>query len=178
MKIVPTELEGVFVIETDMFVDDRGFFTKTFHKHVFEEHGLESDFEESFYSISKKDVIRGMHFHLPPKDHAKLVYVTRGSVLDVTLDIRKNSPTFGKYITTLLSQDNHTMMYIPPGCAHGFLSLEDATCMVYLQSGVYSREEDTGIRYDSFGMDWKTQNPILSNRDKEFKTFEEFSSPF
>jgi dTDP-4-dehydrorhamnose 3,5-epimerase len=112
MKIVPTELEGVFVIETDMFVDDRGFFTKTFHKHVFEEHGLESDFEESFYSISKKDVIRGMHFHLPPKDHAKLVYVTRGSVLDVTLDIRKNSPTFGKYITTLLSQDNHTMMYI------------------------------------------------------------------
>ncbi len=178
MKITPTKLEGVFVIENNSFVDERGSFTKTFHKDLFEEQGISCDFRESFYSISKKDVMRGMHFHLPPKDHAKLVYVTSGKALDVTLDIRKNSKTYGEYLVAELSHENNTMVYIPRGFAHGFLSMEDDTCMVYLQSGVYSSEHDAGIRIDSFGLDLGIQNPLLSKRDQNFPAFSDFDSPF
>lgn len=178
MKVVPTKLYGVFIIETDSFEDDRGVFIKTFHEDVFKEHGLASDFKESFYSISKKGVIRGMHFHLPPKDHTKLVYVTKGSLLDVVLDIRKDSPTYGEYLTTELTGNNHTMVYIPTGCAHGFLTLEDNTHMIYLQTGVYSKDHDAGIHIDSFGINWGVAEPILSKRDKEFKGFKDFQTPF
>lgn len=178
MEISPTKLEGVFVIETKQFQDHRGIFVKSFHKDSFKNLNLETDFQESFYSLSKKDVIRGMHFHLPPKDHAKLIYVTHGSVMDVVLDLRKDSSTYGEHITLELSQANHKMIYIPVGCAHGFLSLEDGTCTVYLQTGMHSPEHDTGIRFDSFGVEWGIKDPILSDRDKAFKTLEEFSSPF
>jgi dTDP-4-dehydrorhamnose 3,5-epimerase len=178
MKITPTQLQGVFVIETDLFQDERGAFIKTFHKDTFEAQKIHVDFKESFYSLSKKGVIRGMHFHLPPKAHAKLVYVTSGAVLDVILDMRKDSPTYGKYTSIELSAENHKMTFIPIGCAHGFLSLEDNTCMVYLQSGVYDKECDAGVTHDSFGMVWPIENPIMSKRDKEFIKFTEFNSPF
>jgi len=178
MKVIPTKLHGVFIIETDSFEDGRGVFIKTFHADVFKEYGLESTFKESFYSTSKKDVIRGMHFHLPPHDHSKLVYVTHGSLLDVVLDIRKDSPTFGEHVATELTGNNRTMVYIPTGCAHGFLSLEDDTHMIYLQTGVYSKDHDAGIHIDSFGIDWRVTNPIISIRDKEFQGFQEFPTPF
>ena len=119
-----------------------------------------------------------MHFHLPPKDHAKLVYVTSGSILDVVLDLRKKSPTYGKYVQVELSQENHRMMYIPSGCAHGFLSLENKTCTVYLQTGMYSQKHDTGLLHDSFGMDWDIVKPIISKRDKSFISFKDFITPF
>lgn len=178
MKITQTQLHGVYIVETDAFQDDRGTFIKTFHEDTFKEHGIHVDFKESFYSTSKKDVIRGMHFHLPPKAHAKLVYVTHGSVLDVVVDLRKDSPTYGHYTSMELTAQNHRMTYIPVGCAHGFLSLEDNTCMVYLQSGVYDKECDAGITHDSFGMIWPVENPIISKRDKDFPTLEAFDSPF
>lgn len=178
MKINPTKIPGMFIIETDSFTDDRGVFIKTFHEDTFKEFGIRVDFKESFYSISKKNVIRGMHFHLPPKEHAKLVYVTRGAVLDVVLDLRKESPTYGEHVSVEISDENHAMTYIPAGCAHGFLSLKDDTCMVYLQTGVYDKECDTGITHDSFGMQWPVKNPTLSKRDKEFVTFDNFESPF
>ncbi len=178
LNIIPTRLPGVFVIKTEGFEDDRGSFVKTFHEDTFKDYGISVDFKESFYSISKKNVIRGMHFHVPPKDHAKLVYVSSGAILDVVLDLRKGSPTYGIHDTIELSAKNHEMVYIPTGCAHGFLSLIDDTCMVYLQSGVYSKECDAGIAYDSFGMDWKVQNPILSKRDQSFVTLKDFDSPF
>lgn len=178
MLITQTKIPGVFVIETDAFIDERGEFIKTFHRDTFAISGIDTHFKESFYSISKKDVIRGMHFHLPPKAHAKLIYVTRGSVFDVVLDLRVGSPTYGQYDTIEMSQKNRKMVFIPEGCAHGFLSLEDDTTMVYLQSDVYSMEHDAGIKIDSFGLTWPVSNPIISKRDSEFQTLSDFSSPF
>lgn len=178
MELILTKIPGAFIIETDSFKDDRGTFVKTFHEDTFKEHGINVDFKESFYSISKKDVIRGMHFHLPPKDHAKLVYVSHGSTIDVILDLRKGSPAYGEHQSIELSAENHRMVYIPTGCAHGFISLADDTCMIYLQSGVYSKECDSGIAYDSFGMKWQVQKPVLSKRDQEFVSLDNFNTPF
>lgn len=178
MKKIPTEIDGVFIIETDSFLDERGSFIKTFHIDFFKKNKLSTTFRESFYSISHKNVIRGMHFHLPPKDHSKLIYVTHGSIMDVVVDLRKGSPTYGKYITVELSQKNHKMIHIPTGCAHGFLSLENNTCTVYMQSSAYSKEHDTGIHLDSFGIDWGVKKPILSKRDTAFVLMKDFVSPF
>lgn len=178
MNFTQTEIPGVFIIETPAYEDGRGAFVKTFHKDSFNQKHLNVTFRECFYSVSKKNVIRGMHFHLPPKDHAKLIYVTHGAILDVVLDLRIGSPAYGKYITAELSQKNHKLIFIPTGCAHGFLSLREGTCTTYLQSGTYSKEHDTGIRYDSFGMDWGVGFPILSQRDQEFVALREFASPF
>lgn len=178
MTFLETEISGVYIIETQTHTDERGVFVKIFHKGEFKNKKLNINFRESFYSISKKNVIRGMHFHLPPKDHSKLIYVTNGAILDVVLDLRNGSPTYGKYISRELSEMNNRMIFIPRGCAHGFLSLKDNTCTVYLQSSTYSKEHDTGICYDSFNMDWKTKNPIVSDRDKKFIALEDFISPF
>jgi dTDP-4-dehydrorhamnose 3,5-epimerase len=178
MNLVPTKIEGVFIVEPKVFRDERGVFVKTFNKEQFEEHGLSVDFTESYYSISNKNVMRGMHIQLPPKDHSKLVFVTRGAVLDVVLDIRKGSPTYGQYEVTELSERNNKMVYMPPGCAHGFLSLEDNSCTTYLQTATYSPEHDTGIKIDSFGMQWNVENPVLSKRDQGFLPLTEFNSPF
>lgn len=178
MKLLSTKLQGVFIIEIESFEDQRGSFVKTFNFDVFKENNLETEFKESFYSISKKNVVRGMHFHLPPKDHSKLVYVTKGKALDVVLDIRSGSPTYGESISVEIGDENKKMIYIPRGCAHGFCSLEEDTCMVYLQTGSYSKEEDTGILYNSFGCDWGINTPIISQRDQGFQKLENFRSPF
>ncbi|MCC2631400.1 MAG: dTDP-4-dehydrorhamnose 3,5-epimerase [Patescibacteria group bacterium] len=178
MNIHRTDLEGIRVIEPPHFIDERGTFTKTFHKEAFEKESLGTDFQESYYSTSKKNVIRGMHFQSPPQDHAKLVYVTRGSILDVVLDIRKNSPTYGKHLTFELSAENHKAIYIPSGFAHGFLSLEDGTAVTYLQTTMHSPEHDKGIHAHSFGLQWDISKPIMSERDLSFPHFEEFQTPF
>ena len=178
MKIVPTKLPGVFVIEPKSFRDERGFFFFFFHEETFKEHNLECEFKENFFSVSNKNVIRGMHFHLPPKAHSKLVYVTSGKVLDVVVDLRKNSHTYGQYISAELSANNHQMLYIPKGCGHGFISLEDNTCTIYLQTGVYSQEFDSGIHFDSFGFAWPCKKPTVSKRDNEMTLLKDFVSPF
>ncbi len=157
--------------------DERGGFTKTFHKASFEEHGLETDFQESFFSYNQEGVIRGMHFQKPPHDHAKLVYSTRGRILDVVVDLRKESPTFGRHLSIEISDKNHKGVYMPKGVAHGFCCLTDAT-MVYLTSTMHNPDSDSGIRYDSFGMNWPIDNPVMSERDKSFPLFNELISPF
>uniref|UniRef100_UPI0035632619 dTDP-4-dehydrorhamnose 3,5-epimerase family protein n=1 Tax=Ilyobacter sp. TaxID=3100343 RepID=UPI0035632619 len=116
MKLIKTELKGVFIIETFHAEDERGSFTKTYNKKFFKENKLCSKFKESYYSVSKKDVIRGMHFQLPPHDHEKLVYVIKGKIIDVILDLRKKSETYGKYISIELSEENRHSIYIPKGC--------------------------------------------------------------
>jgi len=166
MLIKKTALEGVFEIENKKFEDHRGLFVKTFHTDVFSESGLESDFKESFYSVSKKGVLRGMHFQLPPYDHAKLVYVTNGEILDVAVDIRKNSSTFGEFFSTNLSSKNVKSLYMAKGFAHGFLTMSDSATVVYLTSTIRSPEAESGIRWDSFGFDWLgVISPIISDRD-------------
>ncbi|SJZ57930.1 dTDP-4-dehydrorhamnose 3,5-epimerase [Cetobacterium ceti] len=174
MEFIKTDIEGVFIIENKIFKDERGQFIKTFNSEIFKNNGIDISFLESYYSISNKDVIRGMHFQLPPEDHSKLVYVIKGSVLDVVLDLRRNSKTFGKSIFVNLSEENKRSLYIPKGLAHGFKSLEDNTVMVYNVSTGYDNKSDYGILWNSFGFDWKIENPILSKRDKEFETFNEF----
>lgn len=178
MKTTPTQLPGVIIIEPQVFSDARGSFIKPFHKQTFKELGFEHDFQENFYSLSKKNVIRGMHFQTPPQDHAKLIYVPRGEILDVIVDLRNGSPTYGQHASVILSAENHKMVYIPKGCAHGFLSLQDDSCTTYLQSTMRSAEHEGGIRYDSFGFDWGVSNPITSERDTQFPTLAEFKSPF
>ena len=178
MKFVKTDLKGIYIIEPKVFEDNRGQFVKIFHKQTFRGKGLSCDFKESFYSTSRKDVIRGMHFQVPPQDHAKLVYVTSGRILDVVLDIRKNSPTYGKYVPVELSDVNKKSIYIPVGFAHGFCVLSEEATVVYMQTTMHSPEHDAGIRWDSFGMEWGIKNPILSERDKNFSELEEFDSSF
>lgn len=178
MNFIETEIKGVFIIETPAYEDERGSFVKIFNEDIFKNSNLNVTFKESFYSVSNLNVIRGMHFHLPPMDHFKLIYVTDGAILDVVLDLRNESPTYGKYVSLELSSENKKMIFIPNGCAHGFLSLKENTCTVYLQSGVYSKPHDTGIKFNSFNMDWGVENPIISERDKNFVAFKDFISPF
>lgn len=175
MEIISTEISGVYIIKNRIFKDERGTFIKTFHKEEFKKNNLCDEFKESYFSVSQKNVIRGMHFQLPPNDHEKLVYVAKGKVLDVILDLRKESKTFGKSISIELSEENGYSIYIPKGLAHGFKSLEDNTIMVYNVTTVYNQESDYGILWNSFQFDWKAINPIMSERDKSFETLAEFS---
>ena len=178
MELVPTELPGLQLIRPPVFRDQRGSFVKTFHADQFRELGLNFEPREEFFSTSGRSVLRGMHFQLPPAAHAKLVYCLLGSVLDVVLDLRKNSPTFGRSCARELSAANREMFFIPAGFAHGFLSLEDNTTMVYQTSTVHSPAHDAGVRWDSFGFDWPVKVPVLSERDKNFPALCDFSSPF
>jgi len=178
MEIESTFIDGLKLIHLDKFEDERGTFLKVFNLDIFNEKRLETDFRESYFSISNKNVIRGMHFQIPPAEHTKLVYLNHGNVLDVILDIRRASKTFGQYFTILLDSTNPIMMYIPIGCAHGFLSKEDNSIVSYIQSSVYDKDYDEGILWNSFGMEWGIESPIISKRDKSFIPFETFDTPF
>lgn len=180
MNIEETALGGVFIIANFVSQDERGIFVKTFSKHNFHDQGLNFEIRESYFSVSQKDVIRGMHFQLPVHDHEKLVYVPKGAILDVILDLRKNSATYRKYISLELSADNKKSIFIPRGLAHGFKSLEKDTIAVYNVSTEYNPESDAGIHFNSFGFDWQSINPIVSKRDTDFETLEQFcnKNPF
>ena len=178
MKFNTTDIEGLLLVEPNHFVDARGSFVKTFHEDIFKAQGLETDLKESFYSESLKGVIRGMHFQLPPHDHAKLVFCTAGEVLDVALDLRKNSKTYGQCQSFSLSEGNKHMLYIPRGMAHGFCSISDKATLFYFTTSMHAAAHDTGVRYDSFGFNWPVDAPVLSDRDKSFPALGEFDSPF
>jgi len=178
LKIIQTSIEGLQILEPRVFEDSRGKFIKTFNNDFFKENGLDIDIKETYYSLSHKDVLRGMHFQTPPHDHLKLVYVPLGKIIDVVLDIRKGSATYGKSFEVELSSDNARILIIPKGLAHGFKSLENNTNVTYMQTSGYAPECDAGLRYDSFSYDWNLTNPQMSDRDKEFENFSDFDSPF
>lgn len=178
MRIVDTTIVGLKVYEPRVFEDIRGKFIKTYTNDFFKEYGLNIDIKETYYSISHKDVIRGMHFQTPPYDHVKLVYVPAGKITDVVLDIRKGSKTYGKHFSLELSGENGKVLIIPKGLAHGFKSLEDNTNVTYMQTTCYAPNNDGGVKYDSFGFDWGCKNPKFSDRDMSFPVLEEFDSPF
>ncbi|HUB87956.1 MAG TPA: dTDP-4-dehydrorhamnose 3,5-epimerase [Verrucomicrobiae bacterium] len=178
MKIKSEPLPAALVLEPNVFEDKRGNFVKTFQKPAFSTLKINFHPQEEFYSTSNRDVLRGMHFQLPPHDHDKLVYCIRGAVLDVILDIRKNSPAFGRSAAVELTAQNHLLFFIPKGFAHGFLSLEDETVMIYKTSTVHAPSHDAGIRWDSFGFQWPVKKPILSDRDNSFPALADFRSPF
>lgn len=159
--------------------DNRGYFTKPFSKGQYEKWGIaDVDWAETYYTFSHKDVLRGMHFQVPPMDHEKLVHVVSGSLLDVVVDLRKDSANYGKAQSFLLKADKPQILFIPKGFAHGYLSLEDNTVTLYHVTTVHSGECDQGISYDSIDFDWKIANPILSERDKNQPSFQDFQSPF
>lgn len=174
----PISLEGAYIIDMPAFEDARGNFIKTFHATTLADHGIHFDLRESYFSISKKDVIRGMHFQLPPHQHAKVVFCPQGAILDVIVDLRKESATFGMHFAQELSAANHKAYFIPEGFAHGFKALTDDAMTYYLVSSEYSQHHDTGIRYDSIGFDWGIAEPIVSLRDLSFTEMDAFESPF
>jgi len=178
MYIEETFIPGLKLIHLNKFIDNRGSFIKVFNEDFFAENGLETNFKESYYSISAKNVIRGMHFQVPPFEHTKLVYLNQGKIVDVVLDIRKTSATFGQHFSINLDTENPILIYIPVGCAHGFLSMEDNSIVTYLQTSVYNPKCDSGIKFDSFGMDWKLTNHSISSRDNSFLNLNQFNSPF
>ena len=171
-------LDGAYVIDMPKFDDDRGSFIKTFHETTLDQVDIRFDLKESYYSLSKKNVIRGMHFQLPPHEHAKVVFCPVGAILDVIVDMRRESDTYGQYYAQELSAENHKAYYIPVGFAHGFKALTDDAMTYYLVSSEYSMEHDTGIRYDSIGFDWGVVDPVISARDLSFPTLKDFESPF
>jgi dTDP-4-dehydrorhamnose 3,5-epimerase len=173
MIISATNIPEVKLIDFTRHQDMRGAFVKTFHSSSFKEHGIDFELKESFYSVSHKNVIRGMHFHHEPFAHAKIVFCTSGSILDVALDLRKDSATFGKYVSQELSAHNHLGLYIPVGFAHGFLSLQDNSTTVYFVDGEYNQAADDGIMYNSFGFEWPVEQPIINTRDAQFKTLQQ-----
>ncbi len=181
MQKMPTSLQDLYILKPRIFQDERGSFIKQFNNATFADLGLESHFTESYYSTSQKGVIRGMHFQIPPFEHAKLVYVSNGKILDVVVDLRKASQTFGEYFSVILDSSECLCLYIPQGFAHGFLSLEDKSKVHYMQTSPYNPQCDSRILFDSFGFDWQEQanknsipHFILSKRDKEFVSFADF----
>ena len=178
MKTHTTNITGCVQVDLSSFRDGRGSFTKTYHFSSFDKLGLEFECKEEYVSTSNQNVVRGMHFQSPPNDHNKIVYCLAGKVRDVILDIRKDSKTFGQCLAIELDADNPSAIYIPRGCAHGFLVISDAATMLYRVSTEHSPASDLGIRWNSFGFNWEIENPIISERDNLFPSFENFVSPF
>lgn len=178
MTFVELAIKGVFKVNNFIAKDERGIFVKTYNEEAFLKNGFNISFEESYYSLSYKNVIRGMHFQLPPFEHEKLVYVTDGEILDVIVDLRRNSETFGKFVTLKLKAFDNSV-FISKGFAHGFLCLSDSATVVYNVATGYNPEYDTGILWNSFGFNWNhVEKPIISERDCSFLALKDFNSPF
>jgi len=178
MEVVKTNIKGCFELQPRIFKDSRGSLVKTFHKEVFQENKLITDFTEEYYSTSKKDVLRGLHFQTPPDDHVKCVTCVFGKIFDVVVDLRKNSKTYKKHFTIELDSKKGNMLYIPKGLAHGFLVLSDEAIFLNRTSTVYSPTNDAGIHWDSCDIDWPIKNPILSEKDRLMVNLKDFNSPF
>jgi dTDP-4-dehydrorhamnose 3,5-epimerase len=178
MDAEPTNIPGCVVLQARTLHDARGSFVKTFHAERFAELGLRTDWREEYFSISVAGVVRGMHFQTPPADHAKMVFCLTGAVLDVVVDLRRGSPAFGRAATFDLSADNGRGLYIPSGCAHGFVSTSTQSGMYYKVTSVHSPEHDAGIAWDSIAIDWPVTDAILSDRDRRHPALGDFDSPF
>ena len=178
MNITPMTLAGCFKICLDQRNDSRGFFVKTYHQTTFNQFGISANFIEDFFTFSKKNVLRGMHFQLPPKAINKLVTCITGSVLDVLIDLRNDSPTRFKIEDIKLSANEPCILYLPAGVAHGFISLSEEAIMYYKVDQEYDAALDSGIRWDSIGYSWPQMDFIVSDRDNQLTRLEDFSSPF
>lgn len=177
-ELKPSKLSGCFELQPKVFDDARGRFVKVFHERVFREQGLGTHFAEEYYSVSHKNVVRGLHFQLPPMDHVKIVYCVQGEVMDAVVDLRVGSPTYGQYALFELSAEKANSIYIPKGMAHGFYSRTEQAIMVYKVGSIYSPEHDAGVHWNSVNIPWPTTDAVLSARDQNFQTLEQFKSPF
>lgn len=173
-----TTIPGCFEIFPLVVHDQRGIFVKLFHEQLYSEHGLATHFAEIYYSVSHQGVLRGLHFQSPPMDHSKIVSCISGEVMDTVVDLRKGSPTYGKYATFQLSSEKGNLIYIPSGLAHGFYVQSRSAILLYNVTTVYSPQHDSGVRWDTVGIPWPNQSPIVSERDSNFTAVSDFESPF
>ena len=180
MKLVKSFIDGLFIIEPSINIDDRGYFFESFNKKIFNNLIDSIDFIQDNESSSFKGVLRGLHFQKPPYAQAKLVSVIKGEVLDVVVDIRKGSETYGEHIVAYLNEDNHHQLYIPEGMAHGFLTLSDETIFCYKCSNYYNKEAEDSILWNDelLNINWGSSNTIVSKKDQQAKNFSSFITPF
>lgn len=180
MDIKSTPIKGLLIIEPQVFTDPRGYFYESYNKEKFVAAGINTEFVQDNQSLSQKGIVRGLHFQAPPFDQGKLVRVIQGAVLDVAVDIRKNSPTYGQNFSIELSAQNRTMFYIPPGFAHGFETLEDNTIFLYKCTDVYNKQSEGGLLWNDadLGIKWQSSNPLISDKDKILPLFKDLVSPF
>ena len=182
MEVIKTEIEGVVIIEPRLFKDERGYFFESFSQRDFDKQVRTIHFVQDNESKSSYGVLRGLHFQKPPFAQSKLVRVIKGAVLDVAVDIRKGSPTFGQHVAVELTEDNHRQFFIPKGFAHGFAVLSETAIFQYKCDEFYHPEADGGISIldDSLGIDWRipTEHAILSEKDTKHPLLKDFESPF
>ncbi len=180
MQVIETPIADLLILQPKVFQDDRGYFFESYNESILKNYGVDAKFVQDNQSLSQKNVLRGLHFQNPPYEQGKLVRVINGSVLDVVVDIRKNSPTYGKSFSLILNQTNKTMLWIPPGFAHGFLTLEDDTLFLYKCTNLYHKDSEGAIRWDDpeIAIDWGTTTPLLSGKDKEANFFKDLKSHF
>ena len=173
------ELPGTYAIHNFYENDKRGLFRKNYNAQYFNKFISKFKIRESYTTISKKSVVRGMHFQAPPFECSKLVTCLNGSIIQILLDIRKKSRSYGKFTTIKLKDTDNYSVFIPIGVSHGFISLVNSTTLLYQTSKEYSKENDNGIKWNSFGFTWPDEdNLIISERDENFKKFDVFKSPF
>jgi dTDP-4-dehydrorhamnose 3,5-epimerase len=180
MRIIDTPIADLLVIEPKVWKDDRGYFYESFRADFFKEINIGLSLVQDNQSLSQKGTIRGLHFQAPPFEQGKLVRVLQGSVLDVVVDIRKKSPTYGQSFAIELNDQNHLQLWIPPGFAHGFSTLADQTIFCYKCSNYYHKASEGGIRFndETLAIDWKVPAIHVSEKDYLLPTFKDFISPF
>lgn len=182
MEVIKTKLDGVVIIEPKVFKDARGYFFESFSLREFEEKVRRINFVQDNESMSSYGVMRGLHFQRPPHTQSKLVRCVKGAVLDVAVDIRKGSPTYGQHVAVELTEDNHRQFFVPRGFAHGFAVLSETAIFQYKCDNFYAPQADGGISIvdDSLGIDWRipTENAILSEKDTHHQCLADFDSPF
>lgn len=180
MKVEETGFTGLKTIEPTVFEDERGYFFESYNLERFKSYGLEDVFVQDNQSKSGANVLRGLHFQLPPWQQGKLVRVFSGAVYDVVVDLRKSEPTFGKHFKYLLTSEKKNMLWIPPGFAHGFLTLEENTVFFYKCTQVYNKDSEAAIAWfdEDLKIDWGVEKPIVSEKDRTAPSFRSFKSPF
>jgi dTDP-4-dehydrorhamnose 3,5-epimerase len=176
MKFTRLEIEGLVLIEPRIFVDIRGYFFESYNQLQFEQNGIPTKFVQDNQSVSKKSVIRGLHFQIAPCQQGKLVSVIKGKVLDVVVDIRKDSPTFGKQVNVELDDISKRILWIPPGFAHGFAVHQDDTIFFYKCTNFYDKSSEKGIRFNdsTLKINWGVGDPIVSDKDLQLMSLEEY----
>ena len=180
MEVIETKIKDLLIIKPKVFTDPRGYFFESYNADSFKQHGIMASFVQDNQSLSSAGVLRGLHFQAPPFDQGKLVRVITGAVLDVAVDIRKKSPSYGQHISIELTEENKTMFFIPPGFAHGFLTLRDNTIFSYKCTNVYNKASEGCVLWNDsdLNINWNISNPILSEKDLTGTVFKDFNSPF
>ena len=180
MEIIKPPIDGLLVINPKIFGDDRGYFFESWNEESFVKNGLDLDFVQDNQSLSSKGVLRGLHFQNPPFAQGKLVRVIKGAVLDVVVDIRKESATYGQHFSIELNEENKTIFWIPPGFAHGFITLEDDTIFTYKCTGVYNSASEEALLWSDkdLNIDWGAIKPLVSDKDLVAGSFKNFKSQF